>query len=213
MGNARYSFDLLFRHSNQTAILTRQTLKHPIEQARRLFTFLSNHFSTLEKEPRGLVRNVKLALTARFINHMFSQLLLIERGLLLDAFNCSRAAIETTALYWLVCKDPSAAALYDGDRSPKPVDVRRRLEGLGVDIGVLRDLYSFQSEIAHVGNKTDGLQIAWKDTKDGRLLIGGGGDQSVQRALLVGMVKSVFRFVKHDENYIVPDLDKELPDF
>jgi hypothetical protein len=213
MSAARYSFDLLFRHSNQLATTTRQTLKHPLGQSRRLFAFLSNHFAALEREPRSLVRNVKLALTARFTNHMFSQLLLIERGLLLDAFNCSRASLEATAFYWLVCKDPTTAELYDGERSPKPVDVRRRLEQLGVDVSALRELYSFQSEIAHVGNKTDGLQISWDSVKDGRLLVGGGLEPVVQRAMLVGMVKSVFRFVKFDGDYIVPDLDKELPDF
>jgi hypothetical protein len=153
-----------------------------------------------------------MMLTARFINHMFSQLLLTERGLLLDAFNCSRAAIETTGFYWLVLKDPSTAELYDSEKSLKPVEVRKRLEVLDIDITALRDLYGFQSEIAHVGNKTDGLQIFWESPRAGRLLIGGGGDRDVQRALLVGMVKSVFRFVKYDEDYIVPDLDKVLPE-
>jgi hypothetical protein len=208
----RYAFDLLFRHSNEAAIGTRRALKKPIAEARKSFGFLGTHFQSIERESISLSRNVRLALTARFINHQFSQLLLIERAFLLDAFNCARVALETTAFYWLVLKDPAAAAYYDGERSLKPIDVRKRLEALGVDIAPLRDLYSFQSEVAHVGNKTDGLQIAWEKGANGRLLVGGGGDASVQEALLAGMVKSVFRFVKHDEAYIVPDIDVELPD-
>jgi hypothetical protein len=210
---ARYEFDLLFRHSNELALSTRRVLKQPVHEARKLFGFLGKHFHALEANPPGLIRNVKLSLTARFISHLFAELMLIERGLLLDAFNCSRSALEVTAFYWLVIADPTTAAFYDAERSLKPVEVRKRLEALGVDIGPLRELYSFQSEIAHVGNKTDGLQIAWGKVGSGQLLIGGGGDQNVQRAMLVGMVKSVFRFVKHKNEYIVPDLDQIMPDF
>lgn len=212
MTKGRYAFDLLFRHSNEVAISTRKALKQPVEQSRKIFTFLDTHLSSIENQPRGLARNVRMMLTARFINHMFSQLLLTERGLLLDAFNCSRAAIETTAYYWLVLKDPSAAELYDSEKSLKPVEVRKRLEVLNINITALRDLYGLQSQIAHVGNKTDGLQVYWASSGDGRLLIGGGGERDVQRALLVGMVKSAFRFVKYDEAYIVPDLDQVLPE-
>lgn len=47
---------------------------------------------------------------------------------------------------------------------------------------------------------------------NGRLLVGGGGDLNVQQALLVSMIKAVFRFVQHDEIYTAPDLDKLLPE-
>ena len=104
------------------------------------------------------------------------------------------------------------AAFYDVERSPKPIEVRKRLEALGIDVGPLRDLYSFQSEVAHVGNKTDMLQIAWEKDTNGRLLIGGGVDLTVQRALLISMIKAAFRFVRYDEDYIVPDLDESFPD-
>ncbi len=139
--------------------------------------------------------------------------MLIERGLLLDAFNCSRAALEAAAFYWLVVKDPTTASHYEAEQSLKPVEVRKRLEALGVDIGPLRELYSFQSAVAHVGNKTDGLQITWDKGASGQLLVGGGGDTGVQDALLFGMIKAAFRFVKHDEGYVVPDLDARFPDF
>ena len=213
MSANKYAFDLLFRHSNNLAQGTKRSLKQPIHEARKLFAFRGRHFAEIESEAPSLTRNVKLALTARFINHQFAQLMLIERSLLLDAFNCSRSALETTAFYWLVVKEPASAALYDADTSPRPIEIRGRLETLGVDISPLRELYNLQSEVAHVGNKTDGLQIAWERELNGRLMVGGGGDENVQRALLVGMIKSVFRFVKHDEQYEVPDLDEILPDF
>ena len=41
--------------------------------------------SELRREPKGHVRNVKMALTAQFTNHLFAHVLLAERGLLLDA--------------------------------------------------------------------------------------------------------------------------------
>ncbi|MDI7774501.1 hypothetical protein [Asticcacaulis sp. EMRT-3] len=213
MTSHKYAFDLLFRHSNEVAINTRRALKQPVAEARKLFGFLGEHFQTIEREQSSLSRNVRLSLTTRFINHQFAELMLIERGLLLDAFNCSRAGLEATAFYWLVVKDSSAAEHYEAARSLKPVEVRKRLEALGIDITPLRDMYSFQSEVAHVGNKSDGLQIDWEKGASGRLLIGGGGDQTVQHAMLFGMVKNVFRFVKHDEAYIVPDLDERFPDF
>lgn len=213
MAQPRYSYDLLLRHSNDVAINTRRALKQPVKEARKLFSFLGTHFHTIEQEPAGLPRNVRLALTARFINHQFSELMLIERGLLLDAFNCARSALEATAFYWLVTTDPTTATLCDSPRSPRPIEIRKRLEDLGIDIAPLRELYTLQSEVAHVGNATDHLQIQWEDKDNGHLLVGGGGDKNVQQALLIGMVKAVFRYVKHDTAYIVPDLDKELPDF
>lgn len=212
MAALRYSFDLLSKHSNQVAVDTRRVLRQPVGEARKLFAFLSKHFHEIENEPASLSRNVRLALTARFINHLFAQLTLVERGLLLDAFNCARSAVETTAFYWLVVKDPATAALYDAEQSPKPIEVRKRLEAIGVDVCPLREVYGLLSEVAHAGNKTDGLQIAWEKGRNGRLLVGGGGDLNVQRALLVSMIKAVFRFVQHDEIYTAPDLDKLLPE-
>lgn len=172
-----------------------------------MFAFLGQHFHAIELEPKGLVRNVKLALIARFTNHLFSALLLGERGLLLDAFNCSRAALETTAFYWLVCKDNNAAQMYDAEKSVPPVEVRKRLEAIGIDVAAIRERYSLESTVAHVGNKYDQLQIRWERGGDGRLLIGGGIVPEVQKALFEGIVRATFRFIRFDDRYDVPDLD------
>jgi hypothetical protein len=203
----KYHFDLLFKHSNETAISSRRRLKKEITESHKVFSFLDHHFHEIEKKPKSLLRNVKLALTARFINHLLSSLILIERGLILDAFNCSRAAIEVTAFYWLVCRDENAASLYEESKSLAPIEVRKSLEKLGVDIRVIRDLYALESAIAHVGNPYDHLQIRWERSNSGKLLIGGGENTEVQKEMLRGIVLSVFRFVKFENDYIVPDLD------
>jgi hypothetical protein len=203
----RYNFDFLFIHSNELATNTRRLLKKEIAETRKIFSFLDQHFSALEQKPKTHARNIKMMLTARFINNMFTALLLIERGLLLDAFNSLRSGIEATAFYWLICKDETQASSYDAERSLQPVEVRKRLEALGVDVTSLRELYSLTSTIAHVGNPHDQMQIRWEQGSNGRLLIGGGSRPDVQKAMLADILCAVFRFVKFDDEYIVPDVD------
>lgn len=202
-----YRYELLQKHSNEVSLTTRRLLKHEVKQVRNAFDFLDQHFGYLERQPKSHVRNVKMMLTARFINHLLSALQLIERGLVLDAFNCSRSALETTAFYWLVCNDSSSATLYDQEKSPPPVEIRKRLEKQGVDVRAIRDLYSTESTISHVGNETDQLQLRWEKGSKGSILVGGDVQPDLQRQMLAGLVISVFRFVKFEDEYIVPDLD------
>jgi len=145
-----------------------------------------------------------MALTARFINHLFSYVQLIERGLYLDAANCARSATETTAFYWLVCCDPAASKLYDETDSPRPVEIRKRLEDLGIDVSELKDVYGVQSSVSHVGNKYDNIQIHWKDIgKDGRFFIGGGQNAQLQKDMLQLVSAYIVSFIKQDESYEV----------
>jgi len=148
-----------------------------------------------------------MALTAKFINNIIAALMLVERGLLLDAFNSLRSGIEATAFYWLVCRDTAAALLYDAEKSPQPVEVRKRLEELGVDVTTIRELYSLASAVAHVGNQYDQIQIRWERDRDGKLLIGGGSHPEVQRTMLEDIVRATFRFVRFENDYVDPDLD------
>lgn len=203
----RYSFELLFRHSNELAFNTRRTLKKQITETRKIFTFLDQHFEALKQKDKTHANNIKIALTVRFINNMFSALFLIERGLFLDGFNSLRSGIEATAFYWLICKDEASALFYDAERSLQPVEVRKRLEVLGVDIRTIRELYSLTSTIAHVGNPYDQLQIRWGQESNGDLLIGRGSYPDVQKAMLEDILRAVFRFVKFENDYIVPDVD------
>ena len=156
----RYNFDLLLKHSNETALQTRRSMKPEMASVRESFAFLAKHFDRIERQPKSHIRNVKMALTGRFTNHLFSHFLLCERGVILDSINCVRSATEVTAFYWLVCRDPSSAGLYDAETSPRPVEIRKRLEKLGIDVDELREQYGFESLVSHVGNKYDNLQIA-----------------------------------------------------
>jgi hypothetical protein len=150
-----YRLELLIRHSNETAMATRRNFKMQMDAVRKSFAFLDHHFRTLEADPKSLARNVKMVLTTRFTNHLFSSLLLCERGLILDAFNCSRTGIETTAFYWLVCLDPDSAPLYEQERSPPPVEVRKRLEVLGVSRKYASSTASrAQSSMSEIGTTT-----------------------------------------------------------
>jgi antitoxin component HigA of HigAB toxin-antitoxin module len=198
----RYNFDLLYRHSNELALSSRRTFKKEVVAVKDSFGFLSQHFDRLERHPRSHSRNVKMALTSRFTNHLFAHVVLAERGLLLDAANCVRSAVETTAFYWLVCRDASTAGLYDAQESPRPVEIRKRLEVLGVDVSELRESYGYHSAVSHVGNRYDNLQISWEKER-GKLQIGGGGDPSVRRAMLNEVPRYIVMFVKHDLEYVV----------
>ena len=203
MKAGRYHFDLLYRHSNELALSTRRTFKKEVATVKASFGFLAQRFDRLEREPKGHVRNVKMALTARFTNHLFAHVLLAERGLLLDAANCARSATETTAFYWLVCKDAAAAGLYDAEESPRPVEIRKRLEAVGINVGELREHYGFESAVSHVGNKYDNLQITWERERTGKLHVGGGGDANVPRAMLNELPRYIAMFAMHDPNYVV----------
>lgn len=97
--------------------------------------------------------------------------------------------------------------MYNAEKSVPPVEIRKRLEALGVDVGAIREIYSRESAVAHVGNKYDQLQIRWEQGGDGRLLIGGGIVPDVQKALFEGITRATFRFVKFEDRYDVPDLD------
>lgn len=199
----RYSFDLIIKHSNETSLRVRKEFRKEVSNVKSIFIVLDNLFRGREQYPISLQRNVQLALIARFTNHIFSLFLLSERGLILDAFNASRSAIETTAFYWLVCIDPSAANLYQGERSLAPVKVREMLEARGVDVKELRELYSLESGISHVGNDYDNLQIRWEERKTGKLLIGGSFDPEIQKHILKSIPVMATMFVQHDPDCTV----------
>lgn len=203
MSHARYNYEMLFRHSGELALETRKVGKEELAQVRSAFAFLSRHFHNLEGKPTSHSRNVRMALSARFTNHLFSYVMLCERGLILDASNCSRSALETIAFYWLVCADPDSASLYDADESPRPVEIRKRLEALDIEVDELRSHYGFGSTVSHVGNKYDNLQIVWQREQEGKLQIGGGGSTELRLALLAEVPAYILLFARHDRDYII----------
>ena len=77
------------------------------------------------------------------------------------------------AFHWLVCLDPPVADDYHAGRIPKPVEVRRRLEALGVDVSHVRDSYAAGSEIGHVGRASERFHLEMHGDNSGELMIGG----------------------------------------
>lgn len=201
----KYQYNLLNRHSNALTIDTRKKLKKEMKTAKEAFRLIDSLWSPINDLPRGHLRNVKLALVARFTNHIFAQTILTERGLILDALNCARSATETTAFYWLVCVAPETAQQYDASESPRPVEIRKGLERRGIDISELRDRYQHESTAAHVGNPTDNWQIDWQNDKDGLLMVGGGPNLALQSILLEQVFFSAVTFFKHDPLYEISE--------
>jgi hypothetical protein len=77
-------------------------------------------------------------------------------------------------------------------------------------VKTIRELYSLASTVAHVGDQYDQLQIQWERGQNGKLLIGGGSRPDLQRAMLEDIVRAVFRFVRFEDDYVVPDVDAML---
>ncbi|MEQ8710157.1 MAG: hypothetical protein RIC36_14285 [Rhodospirillales bacterium] len=194
----KFAFDLLDRHSNSLRNETRKSFRKEMRTVKEGFRLIDSLWWELDRLPKSHIRNVKLALLCRFTNHLFSQTALAERGLILDAINCARSATETTAFYWLVCISPESASKYDSEKSPRPVEIRRELERLGVDILELRDRYDQESTVSHVGNRTDNWQIDWNTSPDGLLMIGGGSSPQLQSIILSQVFHSAWRFFLHD---------------
>ncbi len=194
----KYGFDLLNRHSNHLMQESRRNYKKEMKTVKEAFRRLDSLRVTIDDLPKGHLRNVKLALLTRFTNHLFATTFLAERGLILDAINSVRSATETTAFYWLVCVAPENAKKYDEPESPRPVEIRKKLEELGVCVEELRDRYKYESIASHVGNPTDNWQIDWQNDKDGLLLVGGGSSPHLQSILLKQVFFSALLFFKHD---------------
>tara|TARA_E500000318_G_scaffold81334_1_gene76581 strand:+ start:383 stop:1015 length:633 start_codon:yes stop_codon:yes gene_type:complete len=204
----RYNYDLILRHSNELALSSRKLNKERYSAAKKSISFLGQVFDTIAAQPKSLFRNVRMMLLTRFINHLFAQVLLTERGLLLDAMNCSRSATEVTAFYWLICIDKAAAQEYDADRSPRPVEIRKRLEARGIDISELQDAYKHQSSVSHVGNKHDQIQMLWESEKKGALSVGGAQNAPLQKASLNAVVAAIVLFFRYDPDYIVQEREE-----
>lgn len=201
----KFAFELLERHSNLLRNEARKSFRAEIRTVKEGFRLIDILWWELDKLPKSHIRNVKLALLCRFANHLLSQTFLAERGLILDSINCARSATETTAFYWLVCISPESASKYDAETSPRPVEIRRELERLGVDVLELRDRYSQESTVSHVGNRTDNWQIDWNSNPDGLLMIGGGSSSQLQSIILNQVFHSVMRFILHDPLFEVTE--------
>jgi len=108
-------------------------------------------------------------LACKLMNHVYSGLILAENGLILDSILCERNALETIAFHWLVCIEKESAKEYLENDSPRPVEVRKRLEKYGVDINSIKDLYASGSRVIHVGREGERFQSQWATLSEGKL--------------------------------------------
>ena len=76
---------------------------------------------------RILETNCAFLLVTKALNHAYSTLLLLERGLVVDAALTSRNAIETLLLLELLAKRPALCRKWVDGHEFKPSDVRRQL--------------------------------------------------------------------------------------
>jgi len=121
------------------------------------FGLIDSYVAQIEALPVGLDRNVRLLAACKCSNHLYAAIQLVEAGMLVDAMLCARNALEVVAFHWLVILDPSAAQQFADHEKLRPVDVRKRLGGLGVDIRPLAELYSNYSAATHVGRDSDNV--------------------------------------------------------
>jgi hypothetical protein len=167
MRDTKCTFDNLRRHTETIRVQTFSVLQEHRSFIDQEFIAFDNYLSELEKQPATLERNVKMTLACKLLNHVYSAFILAESGLIVDVIFCERNALETVAFHRLVCLDPKAAAEYEQDNIPRPVEVRRRLEQLGVDVIPLRDLYASGSEASHVGRKSERFHSQWESLSKG----------------------------------------------
>lgn len=168
-----YSFSNLRRHSKDIQLKTTKLLRERTVQINEAFYKFNVFIEELEEQPKSLIRNVRLLLACQMLNHVYSGLILAENGMIVDAILCERNALETLAYHWLVSADPKTAEEYNKGEILKPVEVRKRLEILNIDVSQLKDLYAWGSQVSHVGRKSERFEASWESPQKGELLFGG----------------------------------------
>jgi hypothetical protein len=165
-----YSFSNLKKHTSAIRADSRCVFNINIEKIEEAFLFFDNFFKTIEQEEISLARNVKLVMATRFINHVYSALLLTESGMTADASICERSAIEVLAAYKLVNIDMEMLEKYETEQFPKPVKVREMLEKLGYksEAEQIQQIYTSLSGITHISRKHERFSLSSE-----KLMIGG----------------------------------------
>jgi hypothetical protein len=173
LNRPKYSLSTLQEHTKAIRTLTKRLVRKHRSTLDEALADFNSYFDDLEQQPPTLERNVKMLLACKFLNHIYSAIILTECGLVVDAVLCARNALETAAFHWLVRLDPAAATEYGSDEIPRPVVVRKRLEEFGVDVHGIRELYSMDSELTHVSRASERFNLEWQTSRDGLLRIGG----------------------------------------
>lgn len=169
----KYTFENIRRHSKIISADTSKVLQENQEFIIKAFDDFDEYLMSLESQPISPARNVTMMLACKLFNHVYSAIVLVENGLIVDSILCGRNALETVAFYWLMQVDENAVNEYLNNEIPRPIDVRKRLEKKGVDISQIRELYALDSQVTHVGRDGERFHTKWFDSSKGELFFGG----------------------------------------
>jgi len=176
----RYTFEKLLKHTDVIRSDSKLLMLKTKEAWGEAVELFSKFFQDLENSPKSTARNVKMLLSTRFINHLYSSFLLSESGLISDAITCERSAIEVLAAYKLLCAKPDLAEKYNNGKFLKPYEVRDTLEKLGYpeEKEKIKGIYSSASGITHVNRDHERFSMEWGEMNSGLLHIGGRFNES-----------------------------------
>jgi hypothetical protein len=171
----RYTFEKLKKHTAMIRSDAEPLISKNEMAWNDAVVMFSKYFQGLEETPKTTARNVKMLLTTRFMNHLYSCFLLVESGMIADAVTCERSAIEVLAAYKLLCVKPELADKYNKGKFLKPYEVRNELESLGYpeEKQKIKDIYSSASGITHVNRDHERFTMEWEKENNGVLYIGG----------------------------------------
>jgi hypothetical protein len=171
----KYTFEKLKKHTEMI-----QSNAEPLISKNKVawddaVTLFSEYFQKLEDSPESTIKNVKMLLVARFMNHLYSSFLLVVSGMSSDAVTCQRSAIEVLSAYKLLCVEPELAEKYNKDKFLKPYEVRDQLGNLGYpeEKEKIKGIYSSASGITHVNRDHERFTVKWEQECSSVLYIGG----------------------------------------
>jgi len=178
---------------------------------------------------RNLEANCAFLLVTKALNHSFSTMLLIERGLIVDAALTSRNAIETLLLLELLAKRPVLCQKWAGGHEFKPADVRRQLselprvvvQNLAIEVSPdeyddVRFAYSWLSRITHANLESlhhSASEEIDASTENSYALHIGGAHSPTAAAAITAALGSAFdramltAIVTHAQDKLEPNLD------
>jgi hypothetical protein len=169
-----YSFENLRLHSEEIIKQFGPILQKYHGPTVQGFDHFCHFLDEIELEAPSLQKNVRLLLACKTLNHVYSGIILTERGLLVDALACERNAIETILFHWLLVLDSSVAEAYSSDAVPRPVNVRKRLEDeFNVDLSEIKSIYAKASAALHVARKSEDFHLSMTSVDRGEVYFGG----------------------------------------
>ena len=200
---SQYSIDQLRKHwaANTANFQSQLPVCHALFKELADFGSLVASALTGRKE---LEANCVYLLFAKSLNHAFSALLLLERGLIVDSALSTRNALESLLLLELLVKRPELCASWAQGDEFRPAEVRRQLSELqtvavrDVVISVTRDeyddakfAYSWLSRITHAN--LESLQhSATSDGPDSFVVHIGGAHSETAAVAIAAVLGSAF---------------------